>query len=104
MGDNSLDSERTARSVVCRQQGRRDNSRLDAYEAFIVGLIEASKAITLNVMVSRLLDGQGVRIGRSGLDVWLRKRAWAFKKDRTRIGAGTGRSHEAASGRIRRPV
>jgi transposase len=62
------------------KQGRRGGSRLDAYEAFIVGLIETSKDITLNEMVSRLHDEQGVRIGRSGLDVWLRKRGWTFKK------------------------
>jgi transposase len=62
------------------KQGRREGSRLDAHEAFIVGLIEAEKDITLNEMVSRLGEEKSVSIGRSALDVWLRRRGWTFKK------------------------
>jgi transposase len=62
------------------RQGRPGGSRLDVHEAFIVGLIEASKDITLNEMVARLADERGVQIGRSALDVWLGKRGWTFKK------------------------
>jgi transposase len=62
------------------RQGRRGGSRLDAHEAFIVGMIEASKDITLNEMVARLAEAKSVSIGRSILDVWLRKRGWTFKK------------------------
>lgn len=62
------------------RQGRRGGSRLDAHEAFIVGMIEASKDITLNEMVVRLAEEKSVCIGRSALDVWLRKRGWTFKK------------------------
>ena len=67
--------ERTA-----RRQGQPRGSRLDAYEAFIVAMIEADKDITLNEMVARLRDELDVVISRSGLNVWLRGRGWTFKK------------------------
>jgi transposase len=62
------------------KQGRRGGSRLDAHRDFIVGMIEEAKDITLNEMVLRLSEGRAVSIGRSALDVWLRKRGWTFKK------------------------
>jgi len=62
------------------KQGRSGGSRLDAHEDFIVSMIEDAKDITLNEMVARLLDERGVRIGRSGLDVWLRRKGFTFKK------------------------
>ena len=62
------------------KQGRRGGSRLDTHEAFIFAMIEAKKDITLNEMVSRLCEEKTVSIGRSALDVWLRKRDWTFKK------------------------
>lgn len=67
--------ERTA-----RRQGKPRGSRLDPHEAFIVAMIEADKDITLNEMVGRLLEERAVRIGRSGLNVWLRGRGWTYKK------------------------
>ena len=63
------------------KQGRRGGSRLDAHEVFIVGMIEEAKDIMLNEMVLRL-EEKSVSIGRSALDVWLRKRGWTFKKRR----------------------
>lgn len=62
------------------KQGRRGGSRLDAHEAFILGMIEAQKDITLNEMVLRLSDEKSFSIGRSAVDVWLRKRGWSYKK------------------------
>ncbi|GAA5663742.1 hypothetical protein Brsp07_02224 [Brucella sp. NBRC 14130] len=62
------------------KQGRRGGSRLDPHEDFIFGMIEEAKDITLNEMVRRLYKERAVSIGRSGLDVWLRKRGWTFKK------------------------
>ena len=62
------------------KQGRRGGSRLDAHENFIIGMIEEEKDITLNEMVLRLREDRAVSIGRSALDVWLRKRGWTFKK------------------------
>ena len=62
------------------KQGRRSGSRLDAHEDFIIGMIEEEKDITLNEMVLRLHEERAASIGRSALDVWLRKRGWTFKK------------------------
>ncbi len=63
-----------------RPQGRRRGSRLDEHEAFIVGLIEECKDITLNEMVERLAAERSVQIGRSVLSDWLRGRGWTYKK------------------------
>jgi transposase len=67
--------ERTA-----RPQGRRRGSSLDAHEAFIVGLIEERRDITLNEMAARLLAERAISIRRSALSAWLRGRSWTFKK------------------------
>jgi transposase len=67
--------ERTA-----RPQGWRRGSNLDPHEAFIVGMIEEQKDITLDEMVRRLDAQANIRIGRSALSVWLRRRGWTFKK------------------------
>ena len=67
--------ERTA-----RRQGWQRGSTLDPHAAFIVGMIEEQKDITLDEMVSRLDAEADVRIGRSALSVWLRRRGWTFKK------------------------
>ncbi len=66
--------------VSAAKQGRRGGSRLDAHEAFIISMIEASKDVTLNEMVARLNEDRSVCVGRSTLDVWLRKRGFTFKK------------------------
>jgi transposase len=68
-------SERSA-----RRQGAPRRSRLDAHQAFVDGLIEAKKDITLNEMVARLGAERGVVISRSALSGWLRGRGWTFKK------------------------
>ena len=71
-----------------RKTGRKHASALDAHEPFIVGLIEAQKDMTLNEMVARLHDERRILVSRSGLNVWLRKHGFTYKKVRTRIGAG----------------
>jgi transposase len=48
-----------------RPQGRRRASSLDYHEAFIVGMIEARKDITLNEMVARL--GEAIRAAAGAL-------------------------------------
>lgn len=63
-----------------RVQGRRRASSLDVHEAFIFGLIEERKDITLNEMVERLAVERSVRISRSALSAWLRGRDWTYKK------------------------
>jgi hypothetical protein len=42
-------------------------------------MIEEEKDITLNEMILRLREKGAVSVGRSALDVWLRKRGWTFK-------------------------
>jgi transposase len=63
-----------------RRQGWHRASRLAAHEAFIVGLIEERKDVTLNEMVERLAAERSVKIGRSAVSAWLRGRGWTFKK------------------------
>ena len=63
-----------------RPQGRRRSSSLDAHEAFVVGLIEERKDVTLNEMVEKLVTERLVRISRSALSAWLRGHGWTFKK------------------------
>lgn len=45
-----------------------------------MGMVEASKHITLNEMVLRLEEDRSVSIGRSTLDVWLCKRELHIQK------------------------
>lgn len=87
-----------------RPQGRRRASSLDAHDAFIFGLIEERKDITLNEMVARLEVEQSFRISRSALSAWLGRHGWTFKKVRARTGAGSPRRPEATPGLVRRPA
>ncbi len=102
------DIERDARAGIGElmplPQGRRRASSLDVHEAFIVGLIEERKDITLNEMVERLATGQSVKISRSALSAWLRGHGWTFKKVRTCTGAGPPRHSEASAGLVRGPA
>ena len=66
--------------LTARPQGWRRGSALDPHETFIVGMIDETKDVTLDEMVKRLADEAGVRISRSALSVWLRRRGWTFKK------------------------
>lgn len=84
--------------LEARHPGRRRGSRLDAHEDFIVSMIEERKDITLNEMVARLAKERGLQIVRSALNAWLRARGFTYKKDRTRIGAGTAWPDEQARG------
>ena len=66
--------------LTARPQGRRRASSLDMHEAFIVGLIDERKDITLNEMVDRLATERSVGISRSALSAWLGGHGWTFKK------------------------
>ena len=63
-----------------RPMGNRKGSRLDPHSAYILGLIEAQKDITLDEMVVRIAEERGVRIGRSALSNWLRRQGYTYKK------------------------
>ena len=80
------DGERSA-----RRQGKPRGSRLDAHEAFVAALIEATKDVTLNEMVERLAAEREVQISRSALSDWLRGRGWTFKKSPRTHWSRTGR-------------
>ncbi len=67
--------ERTA-----RRQGWRAWFDHDPHETFIVGMIKEQKDITLNEMLRRVYAEANVRIGRSALSVWLRRRGRTFQK------------------------
>jgi hypothetical protein len=67
-----------------RPQGSRRASGLDAYEPFIVGLIDERKDITLNEMVERLAGEQSVRISRLRAG-HSKKSAHALEQDRPDI-------------------
>jgi len=60
--------------------GRPRGSRLDAVNQFIFDMIENKKDITLNEMVVRLMEAQGLKISRSALSNWLRAQGYTFKK------------------------
>lgn len=82
-------------------QGRRRTSRLDAHEAFIVGLLEERRDITLNEMMSRLSDERSVVIGHSALSAWLRSRGWSFKKSPPMHWSRSVPTSEAVTGLVR---
>ncbi|WP_228125687.1 IS630 family transposase [Gluconobacter cadivus] len=75
-----LRRERESGERTPRRQGKPRGSRLDAHEAFIAGMIEAQKDITLHEMIARLESERAVGIGRSMLSRWLRQQGWTFKK------------------------
>lgn len=75
-----LRRERESGERTPRRQGKPRGSRLDAHEAFIAGMIEAQKDITLHEMMARLESERAVGIGRSMLSRWLRQHGWTFKK------------------------
>jgi transposase len=76
---------------TARPQGWRRPSVLDAHEAFVVGLIEDRKDVTLDEMVELLSVERQVKISRSALGAWLRGRGWTFKKSPHMHWSKTGR-------------
>ncbi len=67
--------ERTA-----RKQGHPKGSKLDAHEAFLLGLIEERVDITLEEMRRRLVEERGVRDGTGTLWRFFDRRGMTFKK------------------------
>ncbi|WP_264802278.1 COG3415 family protein [Acetobacter indonesiensis] len=73
-----LHRERESGKRTPRWQGNPRGSRLDAHEAFIMGMIEVQKDITLHEMMARLKSERAVGIGRSMLSRWLGQYGWTF--------------------------
>lgn len=65
-----------------RKQGQPSRSKLDAHEAFILGLIEEAPDITLVEIGERLASERAVRAAPSTVWLFLDRRGITFKKRR----------------------
>ena len=65
-----------------RKQGQPSHSKLDAHEAFIVGLIEEAPDITLAEIAERLAAEHGMRAAPSTVWLFFDRRGITFKKRR----------------------
>jgi len=65
-----------------RKQGQPSRSKLDAHEAFILGLIEEAPDVTLAEIGERLAAERGVRAAPSTVWLFLDRRGITFKKRR----------------------
>ncbi len=76
--------KRATGDVQPKPQGSGKGSILDPHAAFILGLIEVDKDITLVEMVEQLETNRDLRVAPSTIWYWLDRRAITFKKNRTR--------------------
>ncbi len=65
-----------------RKQGQPSRSKLDAHEAFILGLIETAPDVTLAEIGERLATERGVQAAPSTVWLFLDRRGITFKKRR----------------------
>jgi transposase len=68
--------------LEARKPGQPSRSKLDAHEAFILGLIEDAPDITLAEIGERLVAERGVRAAASTVWLFLDRRGITFKKRR----------------------
>lgn len=68
--------------MEARKQGQPARSKLDAHEAFILGLIQHAPDITLAEIGERLAAECGVRVAPSTVWLFLERRGITFKKRR----------------------
>lgn len=80
--------KRATGDVKPRKPGKPSRSKLDAHEAFIVGLIDENKDITLSEIGLRLMAEYGLRVVPSTIWYFLDKRGITFKKNRARSRTG----------------
>lgn len=66
--------------MEARKQGQPSRSKLDAHEAFILGLIEDAPDITLAEIGERLTAERGVRAASSTVRLYLDRRGITFQK------------------------
>ena len=71
---------RNSGEIAARKQGKPPRSKLDAYEAFILGLIEDQPDTTLVEIGERLVSDHGVKAAPSTIHQFLAKRSITFKK------------------------
>ena len=65
-----------------RKQGQPAGSKLDAHEAFILGLVEVDRGISLGEIADRLLSEYGVSAAPSTVWEFFNKRDITYKKRR----------------------
>lgn len=80
-----------------RKQGQPSRSKLDAHEAFILGLIEEVPDITLAEIGERLATERGVRAAPSTVWLFLARRGITFKKRRRTPQSSSARTSCAAA-------
>jgi transposase len=76
--------KRATGDVLPKPQGSGFGSVLDPHEAFILGLIEADKDMTLAEIADRLESECSLRVACSTIWYWLDRRAITFKKNGAR--------------------
>lgn len=79
-------------SVAPRPQGRPPGSKLDAHEAFLLGLIEEQDDITLEEMLARLKEEHGLKAGVGTLWRFLDARGLTYKKSPRMRASRNGRT------------
>jgi transposase len=82
---------RATGEAVARKQGQPSRSKLDPYEAFILGLIAATPDITLTEIAERLAAECRVRVVPSTVWMFLAKRGITYKKRRRMPASSNGR-------------
>lgn len=87
-----------------RKQGQPSRSKLDAHEAFILGLIEDAPDITLAEIGERLAAEHGVRAAPSTIWLFLDRRGITFKKDGARRRAAARRRPAPPHSLVRCPA
>ncbi len=68
--------------TAARKQGQPPGSKLDAHEAFILGLVADCPDISLGEIAERLLADRGVSVAPSTVWEFFNKRAITYKKRR----------------------
>lgn len=88
---------RESGETEARKQGQPSRLKLDAHEAFILGLIEAAPDITLAEIGERLAAERGVRAAPSTIWLFLDRRGITFKKRRRTRPSSSARTSCAAA-------
>lgn len=80
-----------------RKQGQPSHSKLDAHEAFVLGLIDQTPDITLAEIAERLAAERGVEAAPSTVWLFLDRRGITYKKRRRTPQSSSARTSFAAA-------
>ncbi len=81
--------QRETGETAARRQGQPRGAKLDAHEAYLLGLVDETADITLLEMQARLLGEQGISAGIGTLSRFFTLREMTFKKNSSRGRAGS---------------